>query len=202
MTATTLTAQGGGTLTPVGIASGTAQADGYFVQWVSGAAANASAGLVGPFTQTEARYHPILTALIRTGTTISSQRIWVALASEDLSQSDGIGAVATKYIGLRYSTSAGDLDWQLASGDGNSGSVNDTGIVVKPNTAYLIQLNWSVDGQLTCLINNVSSAAKTTQLNTGGVANLGVDCVSTTLNAVPAVQSTAYIGLRYDGNNF
>jgi hypothetical protein len=186
----------------VGTASGSPQADAYYVQWTSGAAANASAGIEGPFTQSQARYHPILSALIRTGTTISSQRIWVALASADLSQSDGVGAVATKYIGLRYSTSAGDLDWQLASGDGTSGSVNDTGIVVKPNTAYLIQLNWSVDGQLTCLINNVSSAAKTTQLDTGGVANLGIDCVSTALNTVPAVQSTAYISLQYDGNNF
>ena len=126
----------------------------------------------------------------------------MALSSADLSQTDGVGAAATKYIGVRFSTSAGDTDWQLASGDGTTGSVQDTGIAVQPNTAYLIQLNWSIDGQLDCLINNVSCAAKTTNLDTGDATNLGVDVVATTLAAAPVVQSAAYITLRYDGNDF
>jgi hypothetical protein len=202
MTSTALTAIGGATLTPVGTASASPQSDAFYVQWLSGASATKTAGEVGPFTQTQGRYRPIFTALIRTGASISKQRIWIALSSADLSQTDGVGSLATRYIGLRYSTSAGDTDWQLASGDGTAASVDDTGIAVQPNTYYLIQLNWSVDGQLSCLINNVSCAAKTTHLDIGGTTDLGVDCVATPLGTVAVSEMISYINLLYNGNNF
>jgi hypothetical protein len=202
MKAKVLTAIGGEALTPVGTASASPQSDAFYVRWASGAAANKTAGEVGPFTQTQSRYNPIYTALIRTGTSIANERIWVALSSADLSQTDGVGATTVRYIGLRFSTSAGDTDWQIASGDGTTGSVIDSGVAVQPGTYYLIQLNWSIGGQLDCQINGVSCAVKTTNLDTGNPTDLGVDCVTTTLSAVPAVQSTSYISLQYNGNDF
>jgi len=202
MHATSLTAIGGGALTPAGTASSNPQSDACYVRWLTPATAKKTAGEVGPFDQTQSRYHPIYTALIRTGTSIAHQRIWVALSSADLSGTDGAGATAIRYIGVRFSTSAGDADWQLASGDGTAGSVQDTGVAVQPSTAYLIQLNWSVDGELDCVINGITCAAKFTNLDTGNATNLGVDCVTTTLAATPAAESISYISLLYDGNDF
>jgi hypothetical protein len=202
MKAKVLTAIGGEALTSVGAASASPQPDAFYVRWLSSATANKTAGEVGPFTQTQSRYNPIYTALIRTGSNIASQRIWVALSSADLSQTDGAGATAIRYIGVRFSTSAGDTDWQLASGDGATGSVEDTGVAVQPGTAYLIQLNWSISGQLDCQINGVSCAAKTTNLDTGNPTDLGVDCVTTNLGSTAAAQIISYISLLYNGNDF
>jgi hypothetical protein len=202
MHAKTLTAFGGEPLKHVGTASASPQPDAFYVRWVSAGAAKKTAGEVGPFRQTESRYQPIYSALIRTGSSIAEQRIWVALTSADLSQSDGVGALATRYIGVRYSTSANDKDWQVGSGDGTTGSVQDSGIAVQANTYYLIELTWSTNGELNCQINGVSCATKTTNLDTGKPTELGVDCVTTALSSTPVVQSTAYISLQYNGNNF
>jgi hypothetical protein len=214
MKAKVLTAIGGGALTPSGTASANPQPDAFYVQWVSGntagsatsgAAASSSAkvaGEVGPFDQTESRYHPVYTALIRTGSDITNQRIWVALTNDPLSHTDAVGSSGARYIGVRFSTAAGDTDWQLASGDGTTGSATDTGVPVQANTFYLIQLNWSIDGQLDCQINNISCTPKTTNLDTGNPTMLGVECTTTALSGAQVQQSTAYISLRYDGNNF
>ena len=202
MHAKALTAVAGEELLPTGSTSASPQPDAFYVQWLSSGTKNKFGGEIGPFDQTESRYHPIFTALVRTGSSIANQRIWVALSSGDLSQTDGVGSLATRYVGLRFSTSAGDVDWQLASGDGTTGSVIDTGITVQPNTSYLIQLNWSVDGQLDCLINNISCAAKTTNLDTGNPTNLGVDCVTTNLGTTSVSEKISYLNLLYDGNNF
>lgn len=214
MSAKVLTAIGGEVLVPAGTASASPQPDAFYVQWLSkngsgssssGAGASSTAGIageVGPFTQTESRYQPIYTALIRTGTSITNQRIWVALTSASLSKSDGVGSLSTRYIGVRFSTLAGDIDWQLASGDGTTGSAIDTGIPVQANTFYLIQLNWATNGQLDCQINGISCTAKTTNLDTGNPTELGVDCATTTLISTPVAHSIAYISLLYDGNDF
>jgi hypothetical protein len=204
MGAKALTAIGGETLDPAGTPYASPEPDAFYVKWLSVKSDGllAKTGEIGPFDQTQSRYHPIITTLIRTGTSLAGQRIWVALSSADLSASDGVGALAIRYIGLRFSTQARDTDWQLGSGDGKTGTVNDTGVAVQPNTAYLIQLNWSVDGQLSCLINNISCAAKTTNLDTGNATDLGVDCVTSNLGSTTVSESIAYIGLRYDGNNF
>jgi hypothetical protein len=202
MSAKTLTAIGGEALTGNGAATASPQPDAFYVQWQSVATAKKVAGELGPLTQTQSRYNPIYTALIRTGSSITQQRIWVALTSANLSQSDGAGSISTRYIGVRFSTSAGDTDWQLASGDGSTGSVQDTGVAVQPNTAYLIVLNWATGGELDCQINNVSCAAKTTNLDTGNPTNLGVECTTTTLAGVAVYDCISYVSLLYNGNNF
>jgi hypothetical protein len=203
MQAKGLTGIGGEALNPVGTPSASPQSDAFYVQWNTAAGAKKTAGEVGPFTQTQSRYHPVYTALVRTGTSIAQQRIWVALSSGDLSQSDGVGTpMATRFIGLRYSTAAGDTDWQLVTSDGITGSAIDTGIPVQAGTVYLIQLNWATDGQVTCLINGISCATKTTNLDTGNPTDLGVDCVITSLSAAAKYFRTSYITLLYDGNDF
>jgi hypothetical protein len=203
MQAKVLSAIGGEALGPVGTPTASPQSDAFYVQWLASGGARKTAGEVGPFTQTQSRYHPVYTALVRTGSSITQQRIWVALSSADLSQSDGVGTpMATRYIGLRFSTAAGDTDWQLATSDGITGSAIDSGIAVQPNTVYLIQINWATDGQVTCLINGISCATKTTNLDTGNPTNLGIDCVITSLTATAKQFKTAYITLLYDGNDF
>jgi hypothetical protein len=200
MHAKALTAIGGEALSPMGTASASPQPDAFYVQWLAGA--KKTAGEMGPFDQTQSRYEPILTVLITTGSNISQERAWIALTSADLSQTDGTGSLATRYIGLRYSTAAGDTDWELASGDGTTGSVIDTGIAVQPNTSYLVELDWSGGTQLVCLINGIACATKTTNLDIGNATDLGIECATTSLGTLPTVQDIAYIGLIYNGNDF
>jgi len=202
MNARYLTPIGGEPLGYVGGLTGTALQDAYYTECVSAVGQKSFSGIDGLFIQTQARYHPVMTALVRTGTSIASQRMWVALSSANLSETDGVGAITTRYIGLRYSTSAGDTDWMIASGDGTTGSAIDSGVPVSPSTPYLIQLNWSVDGQLSVLINNVVTGTKTTNLDTGGTTNLGIDLVGTTFQHTPIIVYVAHINLVYDGNDF
>lgn len=201
MTATAVTAVGGNALTVNGTPAASAQTDAYYITWASAATANSVAGLTQGFNQTQGRYRPVLKTLIRTDTTIDNRRIWVALTSASLSTSDGIGALATRYVGVRYSSVAGDVNWQCASGDGTTGSVVDTGVAVNASSTYLITVDWSVNGTLTCTINGVATT-KTTELDTTQTANLGIQNSLTTLTALARSHRIAYVRLKYNGNEF
>jgi len=200
-TASRLTAFGGGPLTHLGTHTASRQGDAYYVQFTTGASAHSIAGVRGLYTQTEPAFRPAMTALIRTGATLSQQRIWVALTSADLALTDGTSGLATEYVGVRFSTAAGDATWQVASGDGATGSVSDTGVTVQPNTAYLIQLDWSVGGQLTCTING-TAVTKTTNLDSLGSSDLGVEAEVTALATSKAGLLVSYMHLDYAGNDF
>ncbi len=197
--ATTLTAVGGVALTITGTATAVTNADGYFVQHASAATANSVGGYTQTFTQVQGRFRPKLVTRIRTEASIASRRHWVAITSAALSTSDGTGALATRYVGVRYSTAAGDTEWQCASGDGTTGSVLTTGVTVAVSTLYEITVDWSVNGTLTCTVNG-TSVAKTTNLDTTQTANLGLQISGTTLIASAINHLTSFIGLQYIGN--
>ena len=200
-TATAMTAVGGVAVTVNGTASASAQTDSYYISWASAATANSVAGLTQGFTQTQGRYRPKLTTVIRTDTTTDNRRIWIALTSASLSTSDGIGALATRYVGLRHSSAVGDVNWQCASGDGTTGSVVDTGVPVSASTAYTVVIDWTVDGTLTCAVNGVS-VTKTTELDSTQTANLGIQNSLTTLTALARNHRISYIRIQYTGNDF
>jgi hypothetical protein len=194
-TATVFTSVGCAAFVVTGTAAASAQTDSYYVQHTSAATINTLAGVTQTFIQTQGRYRPKLTALIRTDTTIDNRRIWVALTPVALTTTDGVGALTTRYVGVRYSTSAGDTQWQCASGDGTTGSVVTTGVTVAASTAYKITVDWSVNGTLTCTVNG-TSVNKTTNLDTTQTAALGFHSALTTLTAAARVHRTAFIHLE------
>ena len=108
---------------------------------------------------------------------------------------DGTGAFTTRYVGVRYSTAAGDTQWQCGSGDGTTGSVITTGVTVAASTAYKITVDWSVNGTLTCTVNG-TSVAKTTNLDATQTAALGFHVALTTLTAAARTMITAFIHLE------
>jgi hypothetical protein len=142
-----------------------------------------------------------LNALIRTDATIDARRIWVAITSASLATTDGTGALATRFVGLRYSTQVSDANWQCASGDGSAGSVVDTGVSVAANTVYEVQIDWSVDGVLVCTVNGVSTV-KSSNLDTVQTAALGIQNAVTTLSNAARSHLVSFIRLKYAGNDF
>ncbi len=199
VTATAMTARGGVNLTVNGTAASSAQTDAYYIRHTSAATTNSLAGLTQAFTQVQGRYRPRLTALIRTDATLTNRRTWVALSRAALTTTNGTGALTTVYVGVRYSSAAGDTNWQCASGDGVTGSVIDTGVPVLVSTPYRITVDWSVDGALTCTINGVS-VSKTNNLDATQTGNLGIISATTTLAATAIYHYTSFLKLQYLGN--
>lgn len=196
-TATVFTSVGCAAFVVTGTPAASAQTDSYYIAHPSAATINTGAGISQTAIQTQGQYRPKLTALIRTDSTIDNRRIWVALeaVSGGLLTSDGVGAFTTRYVGVRYSTSAADTQWQCASGDGTTGSVVSTGVTVAASTAYKITVDWSVNGTLTCTVNG-TSVNKTTNLDTTQTANLAMRSSLTTLTALARTMRNAFILLE------
>ena len=193
-------------LTPTsnGTASSSPDSDSNYVQYGTAASTGALAGVIQPFSQTQGRYRPKLTTLLRTDTAITNQRIWVALSSADLSATDATGAFATQYVGVRYSTSAGDTTWKCGSGDGANASLVDTGVTVSASTAYQITVDWSVDGTLNCSVatngGTAATTAKTTNLTLIGSQNVNLG-LSSVLATLAATVQNLKLGFIYLENN-
>ncbi|MFA5773004.1 MAG: hypothetical protein WC974_09765 [Thermoplasmata archaeon] len=200
-TATVFTSVGCAAFVVTGTAAASAQTNSYYIQHTAAATINTLGGISQTLIQTQGRYRPKLTALIRTDSVITSRRIWVGLHSvansttASMQGSDLTGAQTDRYVGVRYSTSAGDTQWQCGSGDGTTGSVITTGVTVAASTAYLITVDWSVNGTLTCTVNG-TSVNKTTNLDATQTANLGLHAALTTLTAATRIHQTAFVHLE------
>ncbi|MEK6833966.1 MAG: hypothetical protein AABY31_00590 [Thermoproteota archaeon] len=193
--ATVFTSVGCAAFTITGTPAASAQTDSYYISHQSAATINTLAGVTQTFIQTQGRYRPKLTALIRTDGNIDNRRIWVALTPVALTLTNGVGALTTRYVGVRYSTSAGDTAWQCGSSDGTTGSVITTGVTVAPSTRYHITVDWSVNGTLTCTVNGIS-VNKTTNLDATQTVQLGFHVALTTLTATARIMRTAFIHLE------
>ncbi|MGC9599439.1 MAG: hypothetical protein ABSE18_03580 [Minisyncoccia bacterium] len=195
--ATVFTAVDMGIPTVNGTAAASAQAEDYYVQWTSAASNGSVGGLTQTFNQTQPRYTPRFATRIRTDTTITSRRIWVALNSAAITGSDvAAGATSTVFFGLRYSTSAGDTTWQCGSGDGTTASYTNTGVTVTTSTYYDIILDMSTAGQMLCQVatngGSYVTTPKTTNIATGAT-QLGITDAVTTLTGTAAVHRIAYV---------
>lgn len=191
------------TVNGTGAASG--QAEDYYVQWTSATANGSVAGETQTFTQTQSRYTPRLATRIRTDTAITTRRIWFALSSAAVTASDeAAGASALVFMGVRYSTAAGDTTWQCGSGDGTTISYTNTNVPVATSTYYDIIIDASTPGQLDCQIatngGNYVHTIKSTNIPSNAT-NLGITNAVTTLaggNAV--IHRIAYVYLGSRGN--
>ncbi len=197
-TATAMTAVNLVVPTVNGVPAASAQADSHYIGWPTTAVSGTIGGLTQGFTETQARYRPKLTTLIRTDTSIATQRIWVGLTSAALTGVDS--STTIRYVGVRYSTAAADTTFQCASGNGAAQNVVNTGVTVAINTSYLITVDWSVSGTLVCSISanggTPTVVTKSTNLDNAGTTNLGITNTLTTLAATIFTHRIGWVHLE------
>lgn len=102
---------------------------------------------------------------IKTPSTISSARFWLAFIEDSLSNvntatvDDPTAALSTAdYIGFRYSSTVLSGNWGVVIGPGSAPStVLDTGISVAASTTYLLTFEWNGTNTLTVWVNGVKT---------------------------------------------
>jgi hypothetical protein len=176
------------------------QAESNYVMYTTGIVSGNSAG----FGQTsfsaiamQTRWLPKLVTRIRVDpSAVTTARYWVALGSAALSGSDGTGS----YIGVRYSTNAGDAAWQCASDDGTTNSVTTTGVTVTAGHYYDIIVDLTTASTLVCSVSDNGGAYTTVTKATnlpGTSTSLGLQEMVTTLTTAARNLSIAYSYLEY-----
>lgn len=152
-----------GALSQNGGAADTSQTEGNYVNYTTGATTGNAAGVTSAVTTTESQWKPKMEARVRTPATISSARDWVGLTNTSLTASDG---GTNSFVGLRYSTSAGDTDWQCVAGDGTSTTAADTGVTVHANHYYDVIIDYTVSGTVICSVADNGGAYQSIYVNT------------------------------------
>ncbi len=173
-----------------------------YVRNASATAANSFAGISGPFSTTQVSYRPKLTAFVHSDTTVTNRRIWIGLSAAGLSAVPvTAGPLATSFVAVGLQTDASTA-WRCCSGDGTSYSCSDIGgTSLVADTEYVVTVDFSVAGLLTCSVQTGAAApvvaTKTTTIPVNGPTGVGVMCGSTTLAAGSAVNhDTARIVLE------
>jgi len=139
-------------------------------------------------------------SLVSLSAVSAAERSWpIALVSSTtLGQNDD---PALSYAGIRYSTAAGDTNWQCCSNDGTStGSCTTLGSRTSTVTAMRFEA-WFVEGVVTCrIVDGISGAllasvTKSDQLPATSTA-LNVWTSATTLQNVALSTRIAYLGIE------
>lgn len=182
------------TLSNVGIASvpttvGTASlvnvttGEGQHIQYLSGAISGNEGGLAMPtFDQTQRQRLPILDVAMRTAATITVQRTWSGLFSNDPMGADVPGGVYV--IGFRYSPATDTTAfWRCVTGDGTgSATVTTTTVAFTGTTSYRLRIVFGTS-EARFYINGILVATHTTFL-APGTQGLGFVHKVRTLEAV------------------
>lgn len=125
-------------------------------------------------------YGPAVQVYVGTAATITSIRIWVGISKfgDSTETSDAPGGAL--YAMFRFSTGAGDTNWQACTGNGTA-SCTDTGTTVAGSTIYKLTIDYSTAGSVLFYINDVLKVTKTTNLPTGVSSSYGPWVSVTTL---------------------
>jgi hypothetical protein len=85
-------------------------------------------------------YHaPYFCHIMKTHSDITNTRIWIGLCSAQVTNVDALAA-GTHFAGFRFSTVAGDTNWQAVFNDGAVQSTIDTGVPVVLSSIYLFEV--------------------------------------------------------------
>lgn len=123
-----------------GSASSEDDADGPWRKLNTSASTDTTAGYNfnnGALVQT--RWLPQITIKIKTGTSISNQRIWLGFFGDT---TPSTADPAIKALGFRYDTGSSDTTWKAYSNDNSGGgTVTDTGVTVSTDTTYVFKIS-------------------------------------------------------------
>lgn len=200
-TATALSTLYGGTITASGTGAANATTDGMFVSYTTAAVINSAAGVEGNTSgRFRADWRPRMSMILRTGASIANQRIWAGFSNS--ATTTDVPTLASRQVGFRYSTTAGDTTWRCFSTDSvGVSAASDTGITVTANTTYILDLDWSVSGTLVCrartLTGNPGTVTVTTNLDNAGTTELRPRIRMTNTTAAATVFSIGNVAFDY-----
>lgn len=130
----------------------------------------------------------IMCVRVKTGSAVTSQRIWITWTDADLG---AITTPTTQHVaGIRYDTGAGDSAWQMVTCNGTAAAVQSTSRSVTANTEYDFVIVFSGTTVRVYVGTNGNSpfanAAVTTTTDVPSVINLGPEISITTLTTSAA----------------
>lgn len=181
--ATTISTFGFAAPTTAGAATGVSTTTGQFISYASAAAINSTAGwsttLLSAYENA-----PIFYAVIRTSADISSQRIWVGFTSNPAAMTTIDVAPPTQVAAFRYSTAAGDVNWQGVTSSAVGQTVTNTAIPVVANTTYVLAVDMTDPNRVVYFINGALVGQTTTANRPAAATVLGYITRLTNLVAV------------------
>lgn len=106
-------------------------------QFTTSTSIGGSGGLTGT-GNLRSDQQPTWTVVLRTGSDISSLRLWSLFTNTALSNADDIGG-GSQYFGFRYSTGASDPGWVGVVRDGSAQAVSGSVASIAINTVYKLK---------------------------------------------------------------
>lgn len=156
-----------GTSGETGSSSADNDSDGLFCKWTSATTLNAEAGVSTPGggAMTQTRCRPIFYAKVKPTGTITELRTFVGLTSGTTQL--GLDAPLLHYAGFRFSTVAGDTNWQCVTDNGSgSPTVTNSGVAYTVDALYTLRIDVSDPASIKFYINGSLVATHTTTLPT------------------------------------
>jgi hypothetical protein len=147
----------------------------------------------------EARWRPKLVTRIRTDSTITNTRYWVALTAADVT---GTNSPATNMMGIRYAAGT-DTNWMCVSNNNTTATAADTGILVQASHAYDMILEYDKNGNVQCSVEDATLSAgfgteAITSTTPTTTTNMGLqETVTSTASSSTRGLSVAYAFLEY-----
>ena len=117
---------------------------GSYINYTSGTGISAVGGLAAAAANlVQLRHLPDILFVMKTGAVaadISNVRIWVGMHTDGALATDVPGSLGISGVVFRYSTPAGDTNWQAHTFDGVGDTAVDTGVVVTADTRYVFRI--------------------------------------------------------------
>lgn len=152
-----------------GTSSSTNDATGAYINYATTTSAASVAGWTESTSDDfQTRFNPVLMFAMKTGSVaadIAGVRIWIGAFS---TTPEGADDPATVHLaGFRYSTGAGDVNWQVFTKDGTTlSAATDSGVAVATDTRYTFRIDSSDPTSIKFYINDTLVATKTLNLPT------------------------------------
>jgi hypothetical protein len=132
----------------VGTPTSANQTDSAYVNLAQAAATINTQGALSStsFNLVRPSHQPNFWALIRTGPNaadITNIRLFIGLTG---AVPTNVDALVTNFLGFRFSTGAGDANWQACTNNGASQSIQNTGVAVASATVYLLRMRYDPVG--------------------------------------------------------
>jgi collagen triple helix repeat protein len=163
----------------------TAHTDGSFayIDFQTAATTGSNAGELGEATPSHVTLgeSPIISFSTKTGTDISSQRIWCTASDVGVMASDD--PAAANLMGFRYSTVAGDTKWQACTKDAVTLNAQDSGVTVATSTRYVFKIDATNQTSIKFFINGTLVATSTTHLPGATAVQTLITGIQTQVNA-------------------
>ena len=164
--ATTISSEGTSTtLTATGTASVVNDTTGEYIDYLSATnPANSIMGVIGGFTDYSGNDNPVYSASMKTGTSITSIRLWCGLTNSNVFTLNvfpnaGIGA-AFKYVPAVDGTAF----WRTSTSTGAAITTTTTTTAIAADTRYNLRIDWRSPTFIIFSINGVPVATHTTNL--------------------------------------